>query len=201
MVVILIIAVVIGAAIILWFNSSRGADVNATAVMISQDLVRVNALVDSGTRIKLPSGDWGEKDRYRICFEETGPHANSYEIEKFTYVDGTPGHYVPSPSPYKPEKGTYNRMVEDVWIKPSGSSDIRITPSLGSSGSKYITYISVGSMVRAVPTDNVNIKPEDLAHLPHYINDPIPMTITVTSTAGNLTKTITVSNFGDAKIR
>lgn len=182
--VMLVIAIVIGAAVLLWVNASRGADVNSVAVMISQDLTRVNALADSGTRTN------DHKDRYRVCFEASGSPANTYKIEKFTY-DNSTSAYIPATVPYEPEKGTYNRMEAGGWIKPSGSSDIRITPDFGSSGSRYITFISVGSMVRAVPTADYNTT----------IMQSGPMTITVLSTSNDITKTITLSNFGDVKIR
>jgi prepilin-type N-terminal cleavage/methylation domain-containing protein len=198
MVVILTLAILVTAVVFLWYNSSRGTDIKAAAQMIKEDLVKAAGMADSGTRV-LPTRDPNApRDRYRVVFKSSTSPANTYKIMKGAWVT-PPEQVYPAGgwawSDVVPKKGEYNRVVASVWIQAGGSSDIQVTPGamFGTGSDKAVTFISAGSVIRAVSSMADNSPDLKL------VSDQ--MTLTVSSTAGSITKTITISNLGDVQIQ
>ena len=155
------------------YTATRGTDVQASAEMVKEDIRKVYALSDSGQRDPNAPDDSADKRyRYKIVFHGgNDPYPqNAYKVMRLEYDEGASEwgwHDVSA------DRFAANKVIDDVWIKPSSSSEVQI-----SYNDPEIEFIPKGSIIM---TDS----------------DPVgEKTVTVSTASGDRSIEITVSQYG-----
>jgi len=140
-VVIMIIGIMLGAAVVSYYNASRTTEVMTVAEQIKQEIRRVYAMTDSQEKAN------GYKVRYRITFNNSsGTPPNAYMIEKGTTTDNWVNVANETWTPVTPSKSTSYKIVSTNWIQPATQSDCQL-----SSSTPTITFKSMGSIMMTNP--------------------------------------------------
>lgn len=178
--VVIIAGMIIGVSTVAYYQTTRRTDLKTAAEILKEDIRKVYSLADSGESVTDANGV-KHRDQYRIQFHtDDGSYlpVNAYRILKRTW-DETSGDYGDW-DVVAPERSTAVKVLSGNWIRPTFSSDTQITALTnmsGADGEKGITFESKGSIVQT--------------------DAPIgDKTITLSSTEGGSSITITVSMYG-----
>lgn len=136
-IVVTIISIMLFAAIISYYSATRRTEVMGAAEQVKQELRKVYAMADSGTKTN------GMRDQYRITFHNNGENPpNAYLVEKGTWT-GAAYNWVA----VAPTRGAANKIVSTNWVQPANQADCQLIYS----GTGIITFASKGSIVEVTP--------------------------------------------------